>query len=129
MDVGCYALVFKILFELVAKFAKYGVLMPYADASIWGERFCYEGIYDIFIIQSRGMLASAAYGVEVVEHHGEHTRVELVDAAVVAAMDVVISAVAAVIGKCPYGLGELPVIGCHGTGVAESAGVFRRIET
>ena len=72
--------------------------------------------------------AARCFLVEVPQLHAQNGSLNLVDAAIHALIDVVIAAVGAVIGKRPHGIGELPVVGGDGTGIAHCAKVLSGVE-
>ena len=124
-----HAVVAKIGAECLAVLGAQNILVPHHAAVVGKKRLDNQGIVDFSLINGGYLAPACVLGVEVRQLHVEHRGLHGVEAAVVALVDVVVAAVAAVVGQSPYGGGELGVGATHGAGVAEGAEVFRGIKT
>ena len=86
-------------------------------------------VADVLAICLGNGLAADGFVIEVAQFHSQNGSLNLVDAAIYALINVVISAVGAIVCQSPHRISQRLVVGSHSTGIAHRSKIFCGIET
>ena len=128
VNIGVDAADAKIFAKFVALIDANGVLVPHLLHIGKNCGLAYDGISDFAIVGLSYLAASLGFLVEIAQFHSKRSCLYFVDSAIISGENIVVAAVAAIVGKRSHSLGYLGVVSGNGSGIAEGAEVFGGVE-